>query len=342
MGDYGLNKVIYLYKDSFSLMKLRSGKAHHQLLPCTSLLEGFRRMGWNPHVVQFSHAKPQRNHPDIGVMFNFWSKNKEGLSKQKISEHHTKHNIPLICMDAGAFTSYMSINKGGSHKRVGWKFHRFGLDSPLGTGRYFNHNSDSKQFDLYKDLVPDLSFGDWKKGSHVLVLAQNPIGFQFQDENNTYVEWINKTIDEIRKVTDRKIIVRMHPNSKPSNSVLHGGKGNRKLVTIARRDNVEISQLQGRLNFFEGLKDAHCCVTHSSSAAVDSIMFGVPTFVLSDRCIVHAGLEQVWEDDLSKIESITERDRTQWAYNMAYTSYTNEQLDEGKPAEKFLEGLNML
>ena len=328
-----MNKKIYLYKDSFSTIKLRSGKADHQIEPCTNLLEGFKKHGWNPHFVNFNAAK--NNPPDIGIMFNFWSTNKPGLSKQFISEFHSQNKIPLICMDAGVFTSYMSLTKG-KHKRVGWKFHRFGLDSPLGTGRYFNKDSDKKQFEIYKELVPDLSFGSRKKGDHVLLLAQNPIGFQFQHKL-TYDQWIESTIDNISKHTDRKIVVRMHPNSKFSQE-----KRNRKMVNIRPRPNVEISELQGRMNFFEGLDNAHCCVTHSTSAAVDSIMYGVDTFILSDRCIAHAGLEKTWNDNLKNIENPIKYDREQWAYNLAYTSYTNEQLANGGVATKFLRGLNML
>ena len=335
MGDNGLNRTIKLYKDSFSAVKMRSGKAHHQLEPCTSFLEGFRKLGWNPHVVDFKSAKSKP--PDIGMMFNFWSNNKPGLSKQHISEFHSAHNIPLICMDAGAFTSYMSQDKGGQHKRVGWKFHRFGVDSPLGTGRFFNSDSDSKQLDYYRELVPKLDFGKWRKGDHVLLLAQNPIGFQFEDKNLTYDQWINKTVDQIRKHTDRKIIIRMHPNSKASHE-----KKDRKLVKINPKPNLEISDLQGRLNFFEGLDNAHCRVTHSSSAATDSIMYGVPTFVMSKRCIVHAGHIKTWEDDFSNIENLSDYDREQWAYNMAYTSFTNEQLASKEVAAKFLDGLKMI
>jgi len=333
MGDHGLNKKIYLYKDSFSAIKLRNGKAAHQIAPCESLLKGFQHFGWKPKTVHFSQAR--NDPPGIGVMFNFWSKNKPGLSKEMIYKWHMKNNIPLICMDAGAFNSFMSLTKG-KHKQVGWKFHRFGLNSPLGTGNYFNHNSDSKQYEHYIENVPHFEMRDWQKGKHVLVLAQNPIGFQFEDEL-TYNQWIIKTIDTILNYTDREVHVRMHPNSKMSFD-----KGDRKIVKINPNTRVKISPLQGRLNFFQNLEDVHCCVTHSSSSAVDTIMHGVPTFVMSDRCLTTAGHVKVWEDNLEDIENITYYDREQWAHNLAYTSYTNEQLASRIVAEKFLKGLNML
>lgn len=335
MGDYGLNKRVYLYRDSFSVQKLRNGKAQHQIDPCLSLMKGFEKFGYRAELLDFVHAK--KTAPDIGIMFNFWSRNKPGLSKQFISEWHIKNNIPLICMDAGVFTSHMSMVKPGSHKRVGWLFHRFGLNSPLGTGEYFNDDSDNKQFELYQSLFPSLQIEPWRQGSKVLVLAQNPIGFQFQDKL-TYHQWINKTVVKVLQNTDRPVEVRMHPNSK-----LSGMKGDRKIVSIDPHKRVTISGLQGRKNLFENLDDVHCCITHSSSAAVDTIMAGIPTFVLSDRCITTAGKIKVWEDDLSNIENITySEDRYQWACNLAYTSYTHKQLAGESVAEKFLRGLNML
>lgn len=328
-------KTVGIFLNTFSQLKRSQGKTKGQEAPLRSFVKGLQqRHGYNVKLLE----KIKDTNLDLALMFNYWSSNKPNHSRELVWRHCKENNIPLLVEDAGVFTSFMAETKERARARVleSWQFHRLGLNSCLGTGQYFNKASDDKQFKFLQSQFPNLKIDNWKKdGKVILLIAQNPIGFQYQGDIS-YNSWLLNTIKQIKLVTDRPIRVRLHPRSMWNKS-----KQDRKLITFQEDERVKLSQLQGRFNFFEDLEDVYCAVTHSSSAAVDSIMKGVRTIVLSDRCVTHAGQEKVWQDTLTDIEVPEYPDREQWAYNLAYTSFTNKQFEDIVP-ERFLQGLDML
>ena len=328
-------KTVGIYLNTFSQFKRKKGKTKGQEAPLRAFAKGLQER--HGYKVKLLHTVEDTD-IDIALMFNYWSSNKPNHSRELVWRHCKKNNIPLFVEDAGVFTSFMADNKERAKARIleSWQFHRLGLNSCLGTGLYFNKNSDDKQFKFLQSQFDNLKIDNWKKdGKEILIIAQNPIGFQYQG-SLSYNSWLIDTIDKIKLITDRPIKVRLHPRS-----VWNESKQDRKLVTFKEDERVKLSHLQGRFNFFEDLDNVYCAVTHSSSAAVDSILKGVRTIITSDRCITHAGLEKVWQDNLTDIEIPVYPEREQWAYNLAYTSFTNEQFKEIVP-ERFLQGLNML
>ena len=114
---------------------------------------------------------------------------------------------------------------------------------------------------------------------------------------------MQQTIEEIKKYTNRPIIVRQRAPK--------------------RIDRVTTAPLQQVLT-----QDVHALVTFNSVAAVESILSGVPAFVLAPSHIAHP----VANTQLSQIENPYWADQDKlnaWCHSMAYGQYHVRELRDG-------------
>lgn len=80
---------------------------------------------------------------------------------------------------------------------------------------------------------------------------------------------------------------------------------------------------KGEGSLDESLKDAWCLVTHTSNAAVDAIVSGVPAIVLGPS--VARPVSWHWRD----IESPRWPDREPWLHELAYHQFTLSEMQDG-------------
>ena len=116
-------------------------------------------------------------------------------------------------------------------------------------------------------------------------------------------EWLQETIDTIKKYTDRPIEVRERVKSR-----------------VERTIN---STLKEALD-----DDVHCLVTFNSNSATEAVMYGYPSFTLSPT---HAA-SPVTSQDLSKIETPFYPDKDlvyAWACHLAYGQFHINELKDG-------------
>jgi hypothetical protein len=146
-----------------------------------------------------------------------------------------------------------------------------------------------------------LDIQPWRKGRHVLVCPPSQkFGALF---GFNAVAWLQTTLNTLRRHTDRPIRVRMK-------------KGNP--VSLA-----------------EDLKDCHAVVAHSSNAAVEALLAGVPVF-----CTAPCAAYRMGRADLSKIEMpVYPEDREPWAWNLADHQFTLEEMRSGLCWEMLQEEL---
>jgi len=114
-------------------------------------------------------------------------------------------------------------------------------------------------------------WSDWKNkdNGHILLGLQIP-GDASLRGTDIYA-WAQHTITEIRKVTDRKILIRPHP--------LTSDKGLEDLYRFAGRitfDGVKNISYSTGNTLQQDLKGAYCTVVFSSGMSIDSVVSGVP------------------------------------------------------------------
>jgi hypothetical protein len=113
--------------------------------------------------------------------------------------------------------------------------------------------------------------------------------------------WVEQTIQEIRKYTDRPVEVRLKP---------------------LRSERVADKSIQAAL-----ANDVHCLITYNSIAAVEALMEGKPAIVLGENAA-----SVIAETDLSNIENPKKPSRDEMdAYmaNLAYQQFTVAELKSG-------------
>lgn len=138
----------------------------------------------------------------------------------------------------------------------------------------------------------------WREdGGHVLVCGQIPWDASVQDSNHQ--AWINETINRLKAVTTKEVKFRPHPKFAP----------------------VPLPPLA------DELAGAHAVVTYSSNSAVDAALAGIPVFAADQGSMAWP----IANKSFAWIDAPVKPRREQWAYNLAYTQWTREEMQEGKP-----------
>jgi hypothetical protein len=180
------------------------------------------------------------------------------------------------------------------------------------TGFYFDRDIDPSRWNqISKDL--GISLRPWRtQGNHILICLQRNGGWSMRGLD--VIQWMNATILEIRKYSQRPIVVRAHPGDKKISGYL---KVNYKGVSLSTKPDLR-----------EDLKNAWATVVYNSSPSVASIIEGVPAF-LTDSQPEHSQSLVVANTDISKIEDPIMIDRQQWVERLSMCHWKFDELKSG-------------
>ncbi len=182
------------------------------------------------------------------------------------------------------------------------------------TGFYFDRDIDPSRWQEISSNL-GLSLKPYRTvGNHILICLQRNGGWSMRGLN--VVDWVNQTISDIRKYSDRPIIVRKHPGDKKISSILK----------INHR-NVHIS-LEGK-SLTEDFNNCWATVVYNSSPSVASLIEGIPTF-LTDPLPQHSQTYGVANTSISDIENPKMNDRQQWIERLSMCHWNFEELKSGK------------
>ena len=208
------------------------------------------------------------------------------MAKRKLIEKCKRENIDFYYMDSGYVGNYP-----GPTNPNGWKlYHRIVKNDVQHTGII------NRPDDRWRKL--DLKLHPRKQGKHILLVvpSEKPCKFYKLDLES----WKHRTIREIKKYTDRPIIIREKSN---------------------RRDRVHGQTI------WQALENCHALVTFQSIAAIESVMYGVPAFTTAPTAA-----DPVCDKDLSLLETPTKQDETKirkWACHLAYGQFHITEMQDG-------------
>ncbi len=182
------------------------------------------------------------------------------------------------------------------------------------TGFYFDRDIDPTRWNEISANL-GLNLKPYRQaGNHILICLQRNGGWSMR--GLSVIDWLNQTIADIRKYSDRPIIVRKHPGDKKISSVL---KINHK--------NVHLSP-EGK-SLVDDLQNCWATVVYNSSPSVASLIEGVPTF-LTDPQPQHSQTYGIANTNLSDIENPILTDRQQWIERLSMCHWNFEELQSGK------------
>jgi len=215
------------------------------------------------------------------------------MAKRKLMHECWEESKDFYYMDSGYIGNYKS-----KANPYGWKvWHRIVKND-------VQHNEIiDRPDDRWKQL--DYPIETRKHGKHILLVtpSEKPCKFYGIDKDT----WVSDTIAEIKKHTDRPIIVR---DKAP--------RPQRVIKTI-----------------FDALTNCHALVTYQSVAAIESVLFGVPAFTLAPTAA-----DPVCDKNISLIDTPTVQDKDKiykWACHLAYGQFHNDELSNGT-AYRILKG----
>ena len=158
----------------------------------------------------------------------------------------------------------------------------------------------------------NLRFPGWKKkGKSILVVTPSDKPCKYYGINRD--DWVNDTLAEIKKHTDRPVIVR-------DKGLRHERIGNGSLYNQLDDDNV------------------FALVTYNSIAATEAVHYGVPAFAMAP-----GAADDLILKDLSKIETpyYPDEDKVQqWLHWLGYCQFTTGEMENGK-AYRLIEELGI-
>ena len=181
------------------------------------------------------------------------------------------------------------------------------------TGFYFDQDVDPAR---WEQISRDLGIGlkPWRThGNHILICLQRNGGWSMRGLD--VVQWMNSIILEIRKYSNRPIVVRTHPGDKKIGGYL---KINHRSVSLS--SNIDLK---------EDLKNAWATVVYNSSPSVASIIEGVPAF-LTDTQPQHSQSVAVANTDISRIEDPAMVDRQAWIERLSMCHWKFDELKSGE------------
>ena len=249
----------------------------------------------------------------LAVMLGWATTNTGGRNialRKEIIVEQRRRGLDTMCIDASCW----------KYTDDGSRYLRYSLNGPFyDRAEYANHGSDSTKWaEIQQALHIELQTPQTNTRGHILICMQRDGGFAMKTLRP--LEWLDQKIQQIRKHSQRTIVIRPHPGDyRPEDFVQYHGRAGIKLVDPTN------TQLVDNLN------GAHAAVFFNSSASVAAVCAGIPVFADDVSCVAWAVANQ----DIAQIESPATFAREQWLYDLAAAHWSDADAQAGRIWKKF-------
>ena len=239
--------------------------------------------------------------PDADVAV-IWSVLWQGrMRKYKdIWERYRKKNKPVVVIEVG-----------GIKRNETWKI---GINGINREADFANEIVDAERWKRFNvDIKP------WNQtGENIIICGQHGSSHQWRN-NPPMANWFDQQINEIRKYTDRPIVIRPHPRNHVS---IDTTKYKNVKIVGPKRD----SSTYDDTDLTERLKSAWALVSYSSNPAITAAMHGIPVYV-SEASLSY----EVGNTSFDNINNPNMPHRQKWANKLSYTEWWTEEIEQGLP-----------
>lgn len=184
------------------------------------------------------------------------------------------------------------------------------------TGEYCDNKIYPQRWANLRDNL-GLTLKPFKKyGDYILITCQRDMGWSM--DGLSVINWLHVLLQDLRRFTDRKVLVRFHPGDKKMS------KHVQQLRAIGHK--VDISSPTSTL--LKDLHDAYAVISYNSSPAVIAAIEGVPIFVLDPN---RSQSSEVANRYIRDIESpCYDFDREAWLRRLAMFHWTLSEVRSGE------------
>lgn len=229
--------------------------------------------------------------------------------RRKIIETQLAQNKKVVLADSSLF---LYTNRANPHHYLRYSFNGVFPNS----GIYCDDRPDPARWEqISRDL--DIKLRKYRNdGEHILLLLQRNNGWSMGGlEVN---QWTINTINELRRYTDRPIVVRCHPGDKEAVA--------RTLKIYEGNSFTNVTMSDPRQPLIKDLKYCWAAVNHNSSPTVGCAIEGFPIFVTDPE---HSQCAEIANTDLSRIENPERPDRIDWVRRLSMFHWSFKELADG-------------
>jgi len=258
---------------------------------------------------------------DVAVIQGFVHANSKQTPHLKlrrlIYENQMKRNKRCVIVDSNLFLAY---DKNNSKTYLRYSFDGIFANS----GEYCNsapHVDPARWNQIKNDLGIDVKPWKIRSDGHILIACQRDGGWSMQGQN--VLQWLERTVNMIRKEVDSPIMVRFHPGDKQRDTY---PKKIKHLDVIASQSP----------SLFDDLKNARALVGHNSSPSIIAAIEGIPVF-LTDATRSQA--KEIANTNFRDLRNPLQFDRGPWLEKLAMCHWKLDELRDGscwKHMRKFI------
>ena len=214
------------------------------------------------------------------------------FANQAVYEHYRSQNKPVIIIEVGA------LYRGNT-----WKI----AVNHVNSQGYYGH-LENLDWDRPRKLKISLATQLLSR-PEIIIAAQHQHSLQVE---SMLFNWIQNQIDQIKKVSDRPIVIRPHPRSVLVLDHLPPG------VSIERPNKVT-----GSYDSYDMHYDCHAVVNYNSGPGIQAAIAGVRPVVDASSLAHAVGTSYA---DIEKPYTI---DRDLWLIQICHTEYTPQEIQQG-------------
>jgi len=229
-------------------------------------------------------------------------------SNRQIWEKYKAKNKPVVVMEVG-----------GLKRNTTWKM---GINGINRDADFANQIFDNKRWPLF-----NIEMKPWKQTGNVIVICGQHDTSQQWQKNPRMSHWIEQQIKEIRKYSQKPILVRPHPR----NSFDFDGK---KYINVKIKKPERDWTTYDDTDFKKTLKSTWAVVNHSSNPAIESVINGIPVFVSESSLCYEVGNANLFD-----LEKPAMPNRLGWAHKLSYTEWTVQEIRDGLPWSRIRQRL---
>ena len=285
----------------------------HKALHKANLMDCFRQgvQSCGDETIDFRYKNQIIPQLDVGFILGYTLENNY---RKRIIDLLKLQKSKIVFVDSNIF----------SYARSTHFYHRYSVNSVYPTdGEYYlgQERSANKTDEIMS--YHKLQMAPWRdNGSHILVLGQRTFSWNMLNRNG--IDWIIEIIKKIKKVSDRGIIVRLHPGDKTYNE-----ENRKRIYDVYGKKEVHVSNNE---NIRADLINAWCSVGYNSTPNCASVLQGIPVY-LDDP--LNSWAHDVGFDDISLIENPPTPNREKWLDKIAHIHWSNDEISSGKYWKRF-------
>ena len=255
---------------------------------------------------------------NVAVVFGSTKKHSGKLWKVKNIPHKIKNDIERSHNTIDIPKNKLVVFETpilGRHITDEHTHYRVGLDHFLPNLADFNWDTNDTRWKILKKEL-NLKVKPWREttnNKYILLLCQNLSDASLMGLD--MLQWTMVTVRHLLKRTKRPIVIRNHPLAKSKVEEMFSLQYPMRQVGFSHK------------TLEEDLAGAHCSISYTSGASIDSIMAGVPVITSTPYNFVY----EISSNKLEEVETPKLGDRQSLLNKLAYTQWSVEDIIDGKP-----------